>query len=375
MSPKGVKFVDLQRQFITLSEPIEKSVRYVMESGRYVGGEQVVKFEREFSDYLGTRFGVGVGSGSDALIIALKSLGIGKGDKVITVPFTFVSTVDAILHVSAEPIFVDIDPKTLTIDVEGLRNALVEHKDTKAIIPVHLYGSPAKMDQIMQLAMEYGVYVVEDAAQAHGALFGKKKIGSFGDISCFSFYPAKNLGGMGDGGFIATDDPQIADKIKLLREYGQREKYKHELLGWNSRLDPIQAAILSIKLKKLDAWNLKRSSIADAYRNSLGSIKEITFQSVPADVKGVYHIFAILTKRRDKLRNYLERFGIETGIHYPIPVHRQKYYLDIFGEKGDKFINTENAANTELSLPMFPELSEEELDFVVDRVISFFSTG
>ena len=223
MLENKIKFVDLQRQYKSIEKLVNESMIEVLSSGRYIGGEILGKFERKFSDYIGTRFGFGVGSGSDALIIALQSLGVGKGDKVITVPFTFVSTVDAILHVGAQPIFVDIDPFTFTLDVSKLQKILND-KNVKAIIPVHLYGNPSNMQEIMDLAKSKGVFVIEDAAQAHGATIKGKKVGSFGDISCFSFYPAKNLGAAGDGGFIATNDDAIGEKIRLLREYGQKEK-------------------------------------------------------------------------------------------------------------------------------------------------------
>ena len=366
----NVRFVDLKRQYECIKDKMDENISEVLSSGRYVGGEKVANFEREFSEYLGVKFGLGVGSGSDALIIALQSLGIGKGDKVATVPFTFVSTADAILHVGASPVFVDIDPNTLTMDPVKLRSAI--SLGIKAIIPVHLYGSPSNMAEIMEIGKENEIPVVEDAAQAHGAITKGKKAGSIGEISCFSFYPAKNLGAAGDGGFIATNNPEIADKVMLLREYGQREKYKHDLLGWNSRLDPIQAAILSVKLKYLDRWNADRVKIALKYRNMLQDIDEIKFQMIPKDSKSVYHIFAIMTKERDRLRASLTKQSIETGIHYPVPVHMQKYYQDILDLDRKNLSNSEMAASTELSLPMFAELMPEEIDNVIEKIHNFF---
>ncbi len=370
MDDANIRFVDLRRQYETIKDEIDETVNEVLSSGRYVGGEHVSNFEREFSRYLGTKFGLGLGSGSDALIIALQSLGIGKGDKVATVPLTFVSTVDAILHVGAIPVFVDIDPKTLTLDPNKLRSVM--SREIKAIIPVHLYGSPSNMTEIMEIANDYSVPVIEDAAQAHGALTNGKKVGSIGEISCFSFYPAKNLGAAGDGGFIATNSSEIADKVMLLREYGQREKYKHDLLGWNSRLDPIQASILSVKLQYLDKWNDSRLKIASKYNSILKSIEEIKFQENYKDSSSVYHIFAILTKDRDGLKDHLNKHGIETGIHYPVPVHLQKYYQDISKWDRKNLFNSETAASTELSLPMFPELMQSEIDKIAEEIQNFF---
>lgn len=370
MGAGNIRFVDLKRQYQSLKEDIDGAVNNVLSSGRYVGGEEVTKFEREFSDYIGTKYGFGVGSGSDALIIALQSLGIKKGDKVATSPFTFVSTADAILHVGASPVFIDIDPATLTMDPHELRSKM--SNDIKAVIPIHLYGAPVRMAEIMEISNNYGIPVVEDAAQAHGAMINKRKIGSFGQISCFSFYPAKNLGAAGDGGFVATNDPEIADRIKLLREYGQREKYRHDLLGWNSRLDPLQATILSVKLKHLDNWNVSRVKIASKYREALHGIDKIAFQEIPENSSSVYHIFAIFTRDREILKTHLNKQGIETGIHYPVPVHLQKYYMDISTWDRKCLSKSEVAADTELSLPMFPELTQDEIDYIVKEVQGFY---
>lgn len=366
----SIKFVDLQRQYFSIKNEIDNAIANVMSSGRYIGGNEVKKFETEFSSYIGNKYGYGVGSGSDALIIALQSLGIGQGDKVATVPFTFVSTVDAILHVGGIPVFVDVDPTTLTINVESLKQEI--SNGIKAIIPVHIYGCPANMPEIMEIARENDIFVVEDSAQAHGAAINGKKVGSFGDVSCFSFYPAKNLGAAGDGGFITTNLSEVADKIMLLREYGQREKYKHDLLGWNSRLDPIQAALLSVKLKKLDKWNLEREKIAKTYRVQLNNQKKIRFQEVPPNYRSVYHIFAIMVEDRKELQEYLKNKGIETGIHYPIPVNRQSYYSDFCKGNKNKFPVSELASKTELSLPMFPELQFEEIEKIVEEISKFY---
>ena len=366
----SIKFVDLQRQYYSIKDELDSAIIDVMSSGRYIGGDRVKKFETEFSSYIGNKFGFGVGSGSDALIIALQSLGIGKGDKVATVPFTFVSTVDAILHVGAIPVFVDIDPNTLTIDVEKLKNEV--RNGLKAIIPVHIYGVPANMNEIMELAKGNDIFVIEDSAQAHGATLNGKRVGSFGDVSCFSFYPTKNLGAAGDGGFISTNLSEVADKVMLLKEYGQSEKYKHDLLGWNSRLDPIQAAILSVKLKNLDEWNSKRASIAMKYKNLLSEHLNLKFQETPPNSRNVYHIFAIMVEHRKELQEYLKSQGMETGIHYPIPVNQQSYYRDLCQSNEVNFPVSELISKTELSLPMFPELEIEEVEMIVNEIINFY---
>lgn len=373
MLENKIKFVDLQRQYKSIEKLLNDSVEKVLSSGRYIGGEELTKFERKFCAYIGSKFGFGVGSGSDALIIALQSLGVGKGDKVVTVPFTFVSTVDAILHVGAQPIFVDIDPETYTLDINKLRKSL--DNSVKAIIPVHLYGNPSNMDEIMELAKVKGIFVIEDAAQAHGATVKGRKVGTLGEIACFSFYPAKNLGAAGDGGFITTNDAEIGEKIRLLREYGQKEKYFHDILGWNSRLDPIQAAILSIKLEYLDRWNRRRNRLAEIYIKELTGTRDISFQSVPEENMSVYHIFSIFTGQRDQLRIFLEKSGVETGIHYPVPVHRQKYYQSSKKPLESNLEISEFAATHELSLPLFPELGEDELFKVIEYVKEYLRSG
>lgn len=361
-----VPFVDLTRQFGRYSNEIMEVVTKVAESGRYVGGDEVRKFERQFANYLGARFGLGVASGSDALILALQALGIGLGDEVATVSFTFVSTVDAIRHVGAIPVFTDILQDDYTMDPESLESVMSDK--VKAILPVHLYGKSAKMDAILDVAKKRDIPVIEDAAQAHGALYNGKKVGNIGELSCFSFYPSKNLGALGDGGFIATNNEEVAEKIKLLREYGQREKYSHVLLGKNSRLDAIQASILGVKLKHLDDWNKARTSIAGHYRDLLSRFDSICLPSDNGKGNHVYHIYGIQVINRDKIRASLERDGIETGIHYPIPVHQQQSYLDCKWRSSSSLQNTERAATNELSLPMFPELTDSMIESVCDSL-------
>ena len=357
-----VPFVDLTRQFGRYSREIMEAITKVAESGRYVGGEEVSKFERQFADYLGTRFGLGVASGSDALILALQALGIGQGDEVATVSFTFVSTVDAIRHVGAIPGFTDIRPDDLTMDPESLESVM--NDKVKAIMPVHLYGKSAEMSAIIDVAKRWDVPVIEDAAQAHGALYQGKRLGAIGDISCFSFYPSKNLGALGDGGFVATNNEEIAEKIKLLREYGQKEKYSHVLLGKNSRLDAIQASVLGVKLKHLDSWNQARISVAGKYHDLLSKFDSIQLPSEDRKGNHVYHIYGILVMNRDNIRTFLENDGIETGIHYPIPVHQQLSYQNCEWRSSSSLYNTVRAAKDELSLPMFPELTDTMIESV-----------
>ena len=268
-----IPLVDLKRQYLSIKNEIDRAIEGVLNSGRFILGENVKSFEREFANYIGVKHAIGVGSGTDALVIALKALGVKRGDEIITVSFTFTSTVDSIVHNNGIPVFVDIDPESYTMNVKQVEKAITNK--TKAIIPVHLYGHPADMDPIIEIAEKYGLYIVEDAAQAHGAEYKRRKVGSLGHIACFSFYPSKNLGAYGDAGMLVTNDQELAEKIEMLREYGQKEKYKHELIGYNSRLDELQAAILRVKLKYLDAWNEKRRVNAKLYNELLGDMHNL----------------------------------------------------------------------------------------------------
>jgi dTDP-4-amino-4,6-dideoxygalactose transaminase len=329
-------------------------------SGRFVLSENVEQFEKEFSSYVGARFGIGVNSGSDALFLAVKVLGISNNDEVITVSHTMCSTVDAISRNGAKPIFVDIDPETFTMD--PLRVEAKISSKTRAIIPVHLYGHPANMDPLLKIAKEHNIPVIEDACQAHGSTYFNKQVGSIGDIGCFSFYPTKNLGAYGDAGMITTNNKELADKLTKLRNYGQSTRYRHDFVGINSRLDEIQAAILRVKLPKLNEWNERRRKNAKLYNDLLRNTN-VTTPVESKYAKHVYHLYVVTHNERDKLQNHLMEKGIQTLIHYPIPVHRQKSYATKVS-----LPITEKTCGKILSLPIHPWLNEEEVREIANRI-------
>jgi len=370
-----VPFLDLTRQYRKIKKEIFSATQRVYEKGRFILGEEVSNFEKEFSHYCGVRYGVGVGSGTDALYLALKTAGIGEGDEVVTVANSFVATALAISFTGAKPVFVDIDPKIYTMDPNQLELLLKRQeargsgRKIKAILPVHLYGHPAEMDSIMEIANRYDLVVIEDACQAHGAKYGRKKVGSFGAMGCFSFYPTKNLGGYGDGGMVVTDHKKYDQNLRLLRCYGEREKYQHVLKGHNSRLDEIQAAILRVKLKYLDQWNEVRRRKAKFYTKMLSPLGVVC----PSEKKGirhVYHLYTIKTRERDSLRAFLKKKGIETLIHYPIPIPLQKAYQELGYRRGDLPV-TDQWSQKILSLPIFPEIRECEMEEVAEGIRSF----
>jgi dTDP-4-amino-4,6-dideoxygalactose transaminase len=343
-----IPVVNLKRQYNSIKGEINKSINEVLKSGWFILGENVKKFENEFARYCGAKFGIGVASGTDALQFALHACDIGTNDEVITVSNTAFPTAVAISYTGAKPVFVDVD-QAYTIDVSKVEERI--NARTRAILPVHLYGQPAEMSPLAELAEKHGLKIIEDAAQAHGAEYKGKKAGSLGDVSCFSFYPTKNLGAYGDGGMVVTNDEKIAEKLRLLRDYGQTERYHHVMKGYNSRLDEIQAAILRVKLKKLDRWNSARRRNARFYSKMLEG-KVIT----PTE--------------RDKLREWLKAKGVLTDVHYPIPIHLQEAYADLGLGEGS-LPKTEQYANEILSLPMYPELTEREMLTVVDSINSF----
>jgi dTDP-4-amino-4,6-dideoxygalactose transaminase len=324
-------------------------------------GDEVRAFEQEFAAYLGVSHCVGAGNGTEALHLALAACGIGRGDQVLTVSHTAVATVAAIDLAGAEPGFVDIDPATYTMDPDLLKNRITSK--TKAVIPVHLYGNPAPMQEIQEIAKANGLYVIEDCAQAHGATYQGKRVGSFGDMACFSFYPTKNLGALGDGGAVVTNKSKLAEKVRLLREYGWAERYVSHSPGWNSRLDEVQAAILRVKLNHLDLDNSKRIRLAKLYDQGLSGT-DIALPAVQKDAVHVYHLYVIRTKERGALQAHLRSKNIGAAVHYPLPVHLQPAY-----EKyAVRLPNTELAAGEVLSLPMYPELAENQAQFVVDSI-------
>ena len=355
-----IPFLDLQAQYASIKTDIQQAVSRVFETGQFVLGDEVAAFESEFARYVGADHGVAVNTGTSALHLSLLAAGIGPGDEVITVPFTFVATVAAIGYTGAHPVFVDIDPQSLTMDVAQLEAAITPR--TKAIVPVHLYGQPADMDPLLAIARKHGLIVIEDACQAHGAEYNGHRVGSLGDLGCFSFYPGKNLGACGEGGIVVTSNPKYAETLRMLRDWGQAKKYHHVLRGYNYRMEGLQGAILRVKLRHLDAWTDQRRSRAAEYNRFLQGSDVVRPQEMPY-ARHVYHIYAVRTRGRVELQRALQAYGVQTGIHYPIPVHLQEAYRDLGHVAGD-FPHTERAANEVLSLPMYPELSNIQVEFV-----------
>jgi dTDP-3-amino-3,4,6-trideoxy-alpha-D-glucose transaminase len=358
-----VPFVDLRAQHDTLAPEIERAVRQVFERGDFILGAAVERFEAEFAAYIGTKHAIGVASGLDAIELALRAAGIGPGDEVITSANTFIATVLAILAVGARPVLVDADPDRYTIDPAGLSAAITSR--TRAIVPVHLFGQPVDVDAVLAMARRHNLVVVEDAAQAHGARCHGQRAGTFGHAAAFSFYPSKNLGAYGDGGMVVTSDDRIADTLRLLRNYGQRAKYDHAIAGISSRLDTVQAAILRVKLPHLDDWNAARRRHAAAYTERLSARVRTPVET--AGVEHIYHLYVIETERRDAVQQQLRAREISTGIHYPIPVHLQEACANLGYRAGD-FPVTERAAARMLSLPMYPELTTMQIDYVTEAI-------
>jgi dTDP-4-amino-4,6-dideoxygalactose transaminase len=347
-----VPFVDLKAQYQNIKPEIDAAISSVLESGQFVLGDEVTAFEEEFAAYCGARFGIALNSGTSALHLALLAANIGPGDEVITVPFTFVATVAAIRYTGARPVFVDIDPASYNMDANQLAGAIT--KRTKAILPVHLYGQPADMDPIREIARRHDLVVIEDAAQAHGAEYKGRRVGAIGDMGCFSFYPGKNLGAYGEGGFVTTNHADYASTIRMLRDWGQERKYEHSLRGYNYRMDGLQGAILRVKLRHLEAWTEARRKKAADY-DALLAGDGIGIPRQMAYARHVYHVYAIRTSHRALLQQTLHTQEIQTGIHYPIPVHLQEAHSDLGYRAGD-YPCSEKAAAEVLSLPMFAEL-------------------
>jgi len=361
---------------IPLAKPVfdkemEKAAVSALWNEHFVLGESVYKFEEEFAEYCGVDFAVSTSSGTDALQIALTALGITRGQYVATSPASFVASSNVILHVGATPIFADIDLETYTIDPEQIRQA-VERK-TKAVIPVHLYGYPADMDSINEIADKHGLYVIEDACQAHGAFYKGRKVGSLGDVACFSFYPSKNMTVAGDGGMLVTNDEKVADKAAKLRDCGRKSKYTHDLIGYTARLNTVNAAIGRVQLRHLDEWNEKRRRNAQVYDRLLSDLDEIILPPKGDDqTRPVYHLYVIRTRHRDDLKESLESDGIQCGIHYVLPIHLQPIYKQMFGFEKGAYPRSEKLCRTCLSIPMFPDLTLSEVKFISDKVHSFF---
>lgn len=358
---------DPRAQYKAHAPEIDAAVRRVLDKGSYVLGEEVGAFEREFAAFVGVEHGIGVGSGTEALHLALRACGVGSGDEVVTVSHTAVATVAAITLCGAEPVFVDVEADYYTLDPDGLEGAI--NAQTKAIVVVHLYGQPANLGTILKIADRHGLRVVEDCAQAHGAVYRDKVVGAWGDIGCFSFYPTKNLGAIGDGGMVVTKDPALARQVKLLREYGWGERRVSEIPGWNSRLDEIQAAILRVKLRYLESDNVQRARLAARYDEALRPLGLTTPKRRP-DSTHVYHLYVIRLDRRDMLLDYLREQGVLALVHFPVPVHLQHAYASCGGGPAG-LARTERIADEVLSLPMYPELAPSDLDTVVDRLREF----
>jgi len=362
----SVPFVDLKAQYRTIRGEVETAIHDVIESSGFVLGPAVERFEAEFADYLGVDFVIGINSGTMALQLALLALGVGPGDEVIVPAHTFVATAAAVSHVCARPVLVDVLARSGNLDPSLLDGAITPR--TRAILPVHLYGQPADLDPILEFAEPRGIAVIEDAFQAHGALYRGLPVGTFGIASCFSFYPGKNLGAYGEAGAVATDDPAIAARIRRLRNHGERERYRHVEIGFNARMERIQGAVLSVKLRHLDEWNDARRARAANYDAALSDL-DLELPGVEPDRNHVYHLYVVRSEDRDGLRRHLAEQGIQTGLHYPVPIHLQEAYRGL-GYREGAFPVAERWADRCLSLPMYAELTTAQLDQVVEGVRS-----
>jgi dTDP-4-amino-4,6-dideoxygalactose transaminase len=366
-------FLDLKAEYATMKDDIRAAVDKVLESQQFIMGPEVKQLEAEIAAFVGSAFAIACASGSDALLLALMALGVDSGDQVITPPFTFVATAGSISRLKAKPVFVDIDRETYNLDAACLEAAITSR--TKAIMPVHLFGLPAEMDKITEIARAHRLPVIEDAAQSIGARYHDEYVGNIGACGCFSFFPSKNLGGAGDGGMITTNDPELAERISVLRDHGSRKKYHYDLLGMNSRLDSLQAAILLVKFKHLEALITARRRNADRYRQlfrKAGLDKSIALPVEPAGLRHVYNQFVIRTPERDQLRQHLRNSGIPTEIYYPSPLHLQPAFADL-GYGPGAFPQSEEASLHVLALPIFPQMSEEQQKIVVEGIARFFS--
>ncbi len=398
-----VPFLNLKAQYDSIKGEINAAIQQVLDSCAFAGGPFVEKFEKEFAAFCGCDYAIGVGNGTDALWLSLLALGIGPGDEVITVPNTFIATAEAISLCGANPAFVDIDDHTYTMNPNKLEDYLKKRlapspsppvpspsslapsssflgpsssplvprpSRPRAVVPVHLFGQSADMDPIMEIARAHGLFVVEDACQAHGALYKGRPVGSIGDVGCFSFYPGKNLGAYGEAGAVVTNDKALAEKMKIFRDHGQPKKYYHDLIGWNARMDGIQGAVLSVKLKYLNGWNEMRRSKAQIYDNLLCRMNGIQTPEEAEYAKHIYHLYVIRIKKRDELITSLNNKGISCGIHYPVPIHLQEAYRSL-GLKNGGFPIGERCAREFVSLPMFPELTHQQIEHVAEGINHF----
>ena len=377
--------LDLKRQYASIKDDVSAAVERVMSSQYFIGGPELDGFERESAAYLGVRAFMGCASGTDALWLAMAAAGVKPGDRVITAPFTFFASASSITRCGATPVFADIEPATFNLDPAAVESVIRKPGSVRAIMPVHLYGQCADMDAFAAIAKQHGLAIIEDAAQAFGASWRGQKAGTFGTAAAFSFYPTKNLSAFGDGGAVSTDDEELADHVRRLRNHGSRQRYYHEEIGWNSRLDAIQAAVLRIKLKHIDQWNQQRRSVAERYDKlfrATGLVKElatsVTAQAPVAllqtrpEAFHVYHQYVIRTHRRDNLRVFLSERGVGSEIYYPVPLHLQQSFADLGYKVGD-FPESERAVQESLALPMFPELREDEQERVVGAIAEFYT--
>lgn len=369
MKSMNVPFLNLAAQHAALKNEISEAVERVLTGGHYILGPNVTEFEKEVATFTETKFGIGVNSGSDALTLALRALDIGEGDEVITSPFTYIAPAESIHQVGAKIIFADIDPRTFCLDPAEVAKKIAPR--TKAIIPVHLFGQAAPLNEILALANSRGIAIIEDCAQAIGAKYYGQSVGSFGRLGCFSFYPTKNLGADGDGGMVVTNDEVLAKKLRMLRVHGIEKRYYHDLHGFNSRLDEIQAAILRVKLPHLNQWNARRAEIAARYSAAFAKLP----LQLPVTALGntsIFHVYAVLSERRDALQKFLGENGVPVLIYYPLALHLQKVYADLNFRCGD-FPIAEKISEQILPMPMYPELTDEQVDYVCDLVETFFA--
>ena len=363
-----IDFVDLKAQYASISHEVDEAIHRVVAASDFILGKDVDLFEQEFADYCGVAHAIGVDSGASALELALRAYDIGTGDEVVTVSHTFSATAFAISATGARPVFVDVDEHTYNMNPALIEAAITSR--TKAIVPVHLYGQPADIDEISRIARKHNLLLIEDACQAHGASFRGRRVGSFGDAAAFSFYPGKNLGAYGDGGMVVTNDEKVAAKLRILRNCGQSEKYKHVMVGFNRRLDSLQAAVLRVKLHHLDTWNEARRNVARLYNEFLGDVTNVVTPREGEDRTHVYHLYVIQHPNRDALLANLREHGISAGLHYPTPVHLQPCYDFLSVPLGSLPI-TESLASRVISLPMYAELTREQIELVCDRVRQF----
>jgi dTDP-4-amino-4,6-dideoxygalactose transaminase len=361
----AVPFVDLKQQYAAIKTEVDAAIARVIENTSFILGPEVRAFEKAFAEYVGARACIAVNSGTAALQLALMAAGIGAGDEVIVPSFTFFATAEAVSVLGATPVFVDVDSVSYTVTAAAIEGALTPR--SRAVIPVHLYGQAADLDPILKLASQHSLHVIEDAAQAHGAEYKKKRVGALGSSGCFSFYPSKNLGAYGEAGAIVTNDEELATRLRLLRDHGSTSKYAHAIVGYNFRMEEIQAAVLNVKLRHLSAWNDARRARAARY-NAVLSKANLSLPHEMDYARHVYHVYAVQSQNRNELQQRLTAAGVQTGVHYPIPIHLQPAYESLGYKRGDLPV-TENLAERVLSLPMFPELSDEQIDRVAEAVV------